>query len=75
MLTVGSITFLRAPFHAQEASAIAALAAGLLVTVPLAILFERFVDRQAVALSQKWGRRIEVKSRDGRAIAIDLPPA
>ena len=56
MMTVGSMTFLFASPLGQQIAAITALLVGLLVTLPLAILFERFVDQPAIALSRVFGR-------------------
>jgi peptidoglycan/LPS O-acetylase OafA/YrhL len=61
MMTIGSMVFLLASPLGQHAAAIAALLAGLLVTLPLAILFERFVDQPAIALSRFFGRFVPVK--------------
>ena len=61
MMTIGSMVFLFASPLGQHAAAIIALLAGLLVTLPLAILFERFVDLPAIALSRLFGRFVPVK--------------
>jgi peptidoglycan/LPS O-acetylase OafA/YrhL len=61
MMTIGSMVFLFASPLGQHTAAIMALLAGLLVTLPLAILFERFVDQPAIALSRYFGRFVPVK--------------
>jgi peptidoglycan/LPS O-acetylase OafA/YrhL len=61
MMTIGSMVFLFTSPLGQHAAAILALFAGLLVTLPLAILFERFVDQPAIALSRFFGRFAPVK--------------
>jgi peptidoglycan/LPS O-acetylase OafA/YrhL len=61
MMTIGSMTFLFVSPLGQPAAAITALLVGLVVTLPLAILFERFVDQPAIALSRSFGRLVPVK--------------
>jgi peptidoglycan/LPS O-acetylase OafA/YrhL len=56
MMTVGSMAFLFVSPLGLQVAAVAALLVGLLVTLPLAILFERFVDQPAIALSRVIGR-------------------
>ncbi len=62
MMTIGSMTFLFVLPLGQPAAAITALLAGLVVTLPLAVLFERFVDQPAIALSRLLGRFVLVKA-------------
>jgi peptidoglycan/LPS O-acetylase OafA/YrhL len=61
MTTIGSMTFLFVIPLGRPAAAITALLAGLVVTLPLAVLFERLVDQPAIALSRSFGRLVPVK--------------
>jgi hypothetical protein len=60
-LTVGSMAFLFVSPLGQRMAAVAALLVGLLVTLPIAVLFERFVDQPAIALSRVFGRFVVLK--------------
>lgn len=61
MMTIGSMTFLFVSPLGQQMAAITALFVGLLVTLPLAVLFERFVDQPAIELSRILGRFMVLK--------------
>ena len=59
MTTLGTVAFTAAAGKTGKGAAAGlALIVGLAATLPLAILFERVVDQNAIALSRRWGRRL-----------------
>ena len=56
VMTVGNLTFLFVSPLGRWVAGSTALLVGLLVTLPLAVLFERFVDQPAIELSRMVGR-------------------